>query len=983
MTVAPVRCAACQAAAQAAAYVRISPKTLALPERKRYRVTTNPQCEVTGTGDSVAAEFRLLGDVEVYADGQLIKIGYAQLRNVFAVLLVEVNRPISVDQILDRVWGQRRLPRHPRRAVQHNITVLRKALGSVRDATIVHRSGGYQLTIDADTVDVHRFKALIEQARATQRDERAAPLFTQALRLWRGDPCAGLDTPWGNSLRTLLITERQAAELDLTDIRLRLGQHGMLLPELSDQVQRHPLDERVAGQYLLALYRSGRQAQALEYYQQIRRSLADQLGVDPSAPLQRLYQQVLAADPALAAPAPRPGSGTVSAPVPRQLPAPPPLFTGRLRELGQLSAALNAAGQPGGTMVVSAIRGTGGIGKTWLALHWAHQHLDQFPDGQLHVNLRGFDPAGKPMPANTAIRGFLDALGVDPHAVPVDDDAQVGLYRSLVAGRKMLIVLDNAHDTGQVAPLLPGGTTCTVLITSRRQLTGLVAEHGARSLDLDVLPVADARNLLARRIGTERLAAEPQALAELLDGCAGLPLALGIVAAQATAHPDFPLALLADELLDHTQRLDILDGGELTTSMRGVLSWSYHALSAVAAGVFALLGLAPGPDIGVAAVANLTDLPMTRIRAVLQDLEMASLIQQYAPGRYRMHDLVRLYAAEQAQRGNTDEALARLVGFYLHTAFSAQQLLQPLLPPLKLGEPPGGCHPCPLDDQPTALAWFTAEYPNLLATQRLAADRGWATSVWHFAWITTTFLYRQGRFAAALTACLAGEAAAIQLDDPAVRAGSHQLLGAIYAELGQYDDALCRLNLAEQGGDLPGQAYTQHTLGWLWSLRGENRKALRHAANALCRYQSLDMAAGEARELTVIGWYLALSGDYQRATTQCAAALAKARRHRKVEDEGFTLGILGYVGYHTGQYGQAVEHLEQAWLLMRQVGNTYYEATVLDYLGRSHDALGDTESARNAWQRALPLYRAQLRTADAERIHRRLSNTKSRDSGRS
>ncbi|MFD2415839.1 AfsR/SARP family transcriptional regulator [Amycolatopsis pigmentata] len=923
-------------------------------------------------------EFRLLGDIEVRLDGRPIAIGYARLRHVLAVLLLEINRPVPVDEIVGRVWGERRLPRNPRGAVQHSVSVLRQALAVIEDVSISRRPAGYQLDADAGTVDVHRFAALLREARATEEDERAAELFEQALELWRGELCTGLDTRWAESERAALDAQCQAARCDLTDIRLRLGRHTALLAELSGQAQRYPLDERVAGQYLLALYRSGRQAQAFEYYHQVRHRLAEQLGVDPSASLQRLYQRILAADPELAAPERPPSPGLTPVPVPRQLPARPRSFTGRERELDDLTTALNTAEGPGGTMVISAIGGSGGIGKTWLALHWAHENLDRFPDGQLHVNLRGFDPTGEPMPPAVAVRGFLDALGAGPAALPSGEDAQVGLYRSLVADRKMLIVLDNARDSDQIAPLLPGSTSCTVVITSRRRLTGLVTGHGAHILDLDVLGPAEARDLLARRLGNERVAAEPRPLAELLEGCAGLPLALGIVAARAAAHPGFPLASLAGELRDLAGRLDTLDGGELATNMRAVLSWSYHALAPETATVFALLGLVPGPDIDTAAAASLTALPATRIRAILRDLESASLVQQHVPGRYRMHDLVRLYAAEQAQRDGDDEvrtsALRRLTDFYLHTALNAEQLLQSLLPPIELGEPAAGCHPSPLNDQATALAWFTIEYPNLLAMQRLAAAQGWAMSVWRLARSVTTFLYRQGRFPAALTALRTGEAAVADLDDPIVATGSHQLLGAIFSELGQYDNALRHLTLAEQGGDLPGQAYTDHTLGWLWSLRGDNQRALRYATRALHRYRSLNMVAGQSRELTVIGWYLAQLGEYDKARTQCAAALGLARRHGQVEDEGLTLGILGHIAHHTGKQVAALGYLRQALAILREIGNTYYEATVLDYLGRCHEAIGDIGSAHAAWREALRLYRIQHRTTDAERLDENLGS---------
>ncbi|MCA1675170.1 MAG: hypothetical protein LC799_24255, partial [Actinobacteria bacterium] len=328
-------------------------------------------------------------------------------------------------------------------------------------------------------------------------------------------------------------------------------------------------------------------------------------------------------------------------PVPRQLPGASRLFTGRARELIRLTAVLDTGAEQGATVVISAIGGAGGIGKTTLALHWAHQNMERFPDGQLYVNLRGFDPSGTPMPPAMAVRGFLDALGVEPGAIPVDLDAQAGLYRSLVAGKRMLIVLDNARDTAHVAPLLPGSPTCTVLVTSRQQLAGLVTAHGAWHLALDTLTEVEGRELLTRHLGPDRVAAESEALSYLLERCAGLPLALGIVAARAVAHPRFPLAVLAEELRETAARLDAWDAGELNVNLRAVFSCSYDALAAEAAEVFRLLGIAPGPDISLAAVASLTAQSITRARALLRDLEAAYLVQQHAPGRYRMHDLIR------------------------------------------------------------------------------------------------------------------------------------------------------------------------------------------------------------------------------------------------------------------------------------------------------------------------------------------------------
>ncbi|MBE1468824.1 AfsR/SARP family transcriptional regulator [Kibdelosporangium phytohabitans] len=486
----------------------------------------------------MTVRFRLLGHVEAQVDGRPIAIGYAQPRSVLAVLLIEANHVVSVDQLVDRIWGERRLPRNPRAAVQHSMTLLRNALTPATGAAVVRKSTGYQLTVEPEMVDLHRFRQLIKEGRAADDDSRAAALIEEALRLWCGEPFAGLTTAWLESVRTTLIQHRHAVRLDLVDVRFRLGQHAALLPDLLAWVARNPLDERLAGQLMVALYRSGRPADALEHYRRVRSRLADELGTDPSPPLQRLHEQILATDPALTAPAPvRRGPRTAAMPVPRQLPARPRLFTGRTRELADLEAVLGREKSPD-AVVISAIGGVGGIGKTWLALQWAYQHLDRFPDGQLYASLRGYDPSGQPMSAATALRGFLDALGVASAAVPYDVDTQAGLYRSLTAGKRMLVLLDNVADSAQVVPLLPGSPTCVALITSRQHLGGLIAAHGARCLNLGRLTDPEARRLLVRHLGEDRLAAEPAAATELLACCAGLPLAISILAARASLNPD-------------------------------------------------------------------------------------------------------------------------------------------------------------------------------------------------------------------------------------------------------------------------------------------------------------------------------------------------------------------------------------------------------------------------------------------------------------
>lgn len=922
----------------------------------------------------MAVEFRVLGAVEAYADGRALSIGYAQLRSVLAMLVVEANRPVSVDQIVDQVWAARRLPQRPRRAVHHAMTLLRRALAPAADATIHRRAEGYQLNADPDAVDLHRFNALLDRAGAAARDEQAADLLAQALRLWRGEPFSGLDTAGLNAVRTSLNARRHGARLDLTDIRLRQRQGAGLVAELGTLCEDHPLDERLAGQYLLALYRSGCQAQALEHYERLRRLLAEELGADPDPALQRLHHHILTADPALTLPA-------VNEPaVPAQLPAPPRTFTGRAAELAALDRALDEPAAAGGTMVISAVGGVGGIGKTWLALLWAHRHLDRFPDGQLYVNLRGFDPTAQPVTAGEAMRGFLYALGVHSDAMPADPDAQAARYRSEVAGKRMLIVLDNAADTDQVVPLLPGSATCTVLVTSRRRLAGLATAHGARLLSLDVLPEPDARHLLAQLLGRSRLEAEPAAVTDLLATCAGLPLAVRIVATRAQQHPDFPLTALAGELRDHSARLDALDTGDLRTNLRAVLSWSLHSLSTSATALFALLGIAPGLDIGLPAAASLADLPEGQTRAVLRELENASLVQQHAPDRYRMHDLIRLYATETARDQLTHEvreaALRRVLDFYLSTAHAAARLLSPKREPTPLDPPASARRAHPLPDFRAALAWFETEHANLLAGQRAAAGHAWHVTVWHVAWLLNPFHYRRGYQHAQLPMWQAALDAATLLRDYGLLTIASRTVGRICAEQGRFEEAIGHLHRAlvsaEERRNQHEQAYVHMDLGWARGEMGDHRRALWHATCARDLYHALGQTGMHAHALNLMGWSAAELGEYDTARAHCRAALGTHRTLRQLAGKADVLDSLGYIDHLSGRYRQAVRQYRQALTLLRAFGHTLEATNTLDRLGRSHAALGEHAQARGIWLEALLSYRQMGRTIDVTRIQQQL-----------
>jgi DNA-binding SARP family transcriptional activator len=475
--------------------------------------------------ERTTARFRLLGQVDACIADRYVDVGPARQRCVLAGLLVDANRCVPVDQLVERVWGGGRLPDRPRNALRTYISLLRKALDGA--PAITRQSDGYVIDVDESNVDMHDFRRLVRQARSAD-EPRAVMLFERALALWKGEAFGMLDTPWLNDLRTALEEERQSAERDLTDIQLRLGQHGILLARLVEWAEARSLDERLAGQVMLALFRAGRQADALRHYERMCRRLTGELGTDPGRALQQLHQRILADDATLYVDQSNAVATAQRTTLPRQLPAAPRLFTGRARELASISAAVDDAGAP-----VVAISGGRGIGKTWLALHWAYRNLDRFPDGQLHIDMRGADSTGGPTVAASAIRGFLDALGVDRAAIPLDPDTRIGLFRSLVADQRMLFVLDNARDTAQVRPMLPGGPGCTVLVTSRRPLHGLVSAHGAHAVDLDVFSAPEGEELLARYLGADRVAREPQATAFLLARCAGSPQAIGAIGARA------------------------------------------------------------------------------------------------------------------------------------------------------------------------------------------------------------------------------------------------------------------------------------------------------------------------------------------------------------------------------------------------------------------------------------------------------------------
>jgi tetratricopeptide (TPR) repeat protein/transcriptional regulator with XRE-family HTH domain len=690
--------------------------------------------------------------------------------------------------------------------------------------------------------------------------------------------------------------------------------------------------------------------------------------------------------------------------VPRQLPASVRQFVGRERELAELTGLLGQAGarpaaefvgrqgelaaltglldQTGSppAVVISAIGGTAGVGKTALAVHWAHQVASRFPDGQLYVNLRGFHHSGKPMSSAGAIRGLLDALQVPAVQIPASLDAQAGLYRSLLAERRMLVVLDNARDAGQVRPLLPGSPGCLVVVTSRSQLAGLAATDGAFQLTLDLLTEAEARQLLARRLGAARLAQEPEAVAELIALCARLPLALAIVAARASGRPKLRLGALAEDLKDAPRRLDTLDTGDAAASVRPVFSWSLDSLSAPAARLFALLGVHPGPDVTIEAAASLAGIPLPQARRAVLELARAHLITEHVPGRYSLHDLLRAYAAELAA-GQEPEverraAVGRVLDYYLHTAKTAALLLDPSREPLALAPPGSGVTPDSLADSQQALAWFKAEHQVLIAAVTLAAESGFGVWAWQLPWALTDYLDWHGHwheFAAIQRTALA---AVTRRGDTAGQAVARRLLARAQARLGDYGQARAHLThclrFYRQLGDSFGEARVHQSLGGVAMYQGRHAGALAHAEQALALFRAAGHRAGQAGSLSNAGWCHALLGDYQLARKFCWQALAMNRELGDRSGEAGCWDILGYAEHKLGNLTEAGDYLRRALGIFRELGDRYEQAEILTHLGDVHLTAGNRPAAAHAWQQALVLL-DDLHHPDAAQLRARLT----------
>jgi DNA-binding SARP family transcriptional activator len=935
--------------------------------------------------------FGLLGPLLVTdVTGQVAVLPAAKQRVILAALLLSANTEVSADRLTEILWGVSPPP-SAATAVRNYVMRLRRQMG-LAGSRIVTRPTGYTVEVQGPAeLDVAEVDCLRRDARAAAQAGRwpeVSELLSVALGLWRGDPLADVPSP----AFTQQVAHLTELRLQITEIRidadLRLARHDELVAELRQLAAEYPLREHPRVQLMLAFYRCGRQAEALEVYRNTRATLMDEIGVEPASELREMHQRILAGDPGLLVIEPSRRADQVPAAaatgekervIPRQLPAGTRHFTGRIPELRALDALVNGAADTAGTVVISAIAGMAGVGKTALALRWAHQAASQFPDGQLYVNLRGFDPTGRPVPAAAAIRGFLDALGVAAEQIPADLDAQASLYRSLLSGKRMLILLDNARDSEQVRPLLPGSSSCLVVVTSRSQLAGLVTAAGAHPLTVDVLTEVEARELLALLLGADRLGAQPEAAAALIGLCARLPLALAIAGARASARPRFGLGALVEQLQDVQRRLDALETGDTSASLRAVFSWSLASLPAPAARMFGLLGLHPGPDITTPAAASLAGVSLPQARLALSQLAEAHLITEHAPGRFSLHDLLRAYAAEQACAAGSDtapgEAVGRVLDHYLHTAHAAALLLNPSRDPLTLDLPRPGVSPEHLADHLQAMTWFEAEHHVITSAVTLAAQRGLDAYGWQLPWTIANFLDWRGHWHEWAAVQRAALAAAIRLGDTTGQAAAHRLLAHSCAKLADYDQARAHLTdclrLYQQLGDLVGLAHVHQTLCWLSAQQGRTADTLGHAEQALVLFQATGNQPGQAEALNNVGCSYALLGDYRQAQTSCQQALSL---HSKLGDrpgEASSWDSLGYAEHQLRNFTDAADCYGHALSIFRELGNRYCQADTLTHLGDTHHAAGEENKAQDAWRQALAIL-DELHHPDAAKLRVKL-----------
>ena len=931
-------------------------------------------------------EFRLLGPVETWAADGCLEMGPPQQRAVLAALAVDAGRPVFRGTLIDRIWSGR-APEGAASALYAHINRIRRMLAAEaageEPVRLARRSGGYVLEVDPEDVDLHRFRQLALTARYRQLpDDERARLLRAALDLWRGEPLADLPGEWPARMRHSWEEERLDAAVAWAQAELRMGRPDEVIGPVRELVAGQPLKERPIGVLMQALAAAGRGAEALECYAIARSRLREALGAEPGRELQSVHLAILKGErpaaPKGEGPVPGSASGSAPLPVPAQLPSDVHGFTGRNDELDELDRLLIKEGDQSTAVVISAVAGTAGVGKTALAVRWAHRVRDAFPDGQLYVDLRGYGP-DRPIPAEKALARFLTNLGVAGPDIPLDVDDRAARYRTEINRRRMLVVLDNAASVEQIRPLLPGTPTCSVVVTSRDSLPGLVALHGGCRLDVDLLPLPDAVTLLHKLIG-ERVEAEPEAATTLATQCARLPLALRVAAELATSRPTTPLADLVRELADQAQRLQRLDaGGDPRAAVRVVFSWSYKHLPADAARAFRLAGLHPGSDLDVYAAAALTNTSVDGARRSLDVLLRAHLVHLTGPGRYGTHDLLRAYACDLAnsQESEADRrtALTRLFDYYLAAAASARDARSPAERRQRPRISPAGSPTPPVADPAAALAWLDAERPNLAAVCTHTAAHGWPGHTIGLATTLFRYLDSGAHFPDALSIHTDARNAASQTGDHAAEAYALANLGVVHMRQGRYEQAAEHyqgaLPLFRETGDRVGEARTLTHLGLVNWRQGRYQQAAERHRQALTRYRETGTRVGEANALSNLGLVSWRQGRYGEAAEGHRQALILYRETGHRFGEANALANLGVVYLRQGRYEQAADDLRHALTLFRETGNRVGVGYALANLGVVNLRQGRYEQAADDLRRALTVFRETGdRDGEAEALNR-------------
>jgi DNA-binding SARP family transcriptional activator/tetratricopeptide (TPR) repeat protein len=923
--------------------------------------------------------FRLLGPVTAERNGQTLQLRRAHTRGLLAYLLLHSGQPISRDALTEALWGGAQ-PSAARSQLPKAVGTIRRALADLGLPDAI-QSGpyGYLAVVDLTTVDAIALEEGLRAARAADATgvERACRLRA-ALAEWGAEPLQDAAGSFVEAARARLVELRLTAVEELADVELALGGAEALTPKLAELVAAHPLRERLRARYMAVLFHSGRKSEALLTFRAYRNQLAAQEGLDPGREILDLQAAILRDDgpaPMAARPAPAP---TLLAPAPPLGPAPPvvpapagsrarpaqlPLtlhgFTGRVAQLERLDAMATTSVDSAATLIIT---GMPGVGKTTLAVRWAHRVVERFPDGQLYVNLRGFDP-GAAMTPGEAIRGLLGALGVAAERVPLDVDGQAAHYRSLLDGKRILVVLDNARDAAQVRPLLPGAPGCLAVVTSRNRLSSLVAVEGARTLALDLLDPGEATELLAGRIGAARLAAEPQAVGAIVTATARLPLALALVAARAVGEPSLPLSALAADLSRTRGGLDALSVEDEATDMRSVLSWSYRALTPAAARLFRLLGCHPGADISTPAAASLAGSPLDEIAELLGELQRAHLVTEHVPGRYRGHDLLRAYATELVEApGRADErreAVHRVLDHYAHTANAAAPLLGPKRERFGPEPPVCGVTPEVISDPEQAWTWFTAEQQVLVAAIRRSAADGLDAYTWRLTNVSSGFLDRRGRWDEVVELNLLALDAATRLGETRAAAYSRRMMAGAYVRRARFDDAVPHIEAAialyESLGDHGRIASMHRVRSYGLNRRGRYREALAEAMKSLDLYRLAGDRFEEASVINNIAFIHGLLGDHQKALEIGTRALAMIEELGNRDALAWAWDTLGRAHRGLGEHDRAIECHQKALAIHHKHPYPVHEGEVWSNLGDAYRAAGRLADAQAAWLRSLEI----------------------------